>query len=309
MQAYSILATYSAVLVAAVLMGGNLPRFIGLNHTRVQLIMSLVSGLMLGVAIFHLMPHSLASLEGSGRYDQFAIWLMAGLLVMFLLLRVFHFHHHDLAEDGHETQCVEPHHPPEPDHVPVDGGALGWIGIAIGLTLHTVIDGIALAASMQADVNLSASEGSVTWLGLGVFAAILLHKPLDALTITAMMERAGHTAPVKNGVVLCFALICPVTAMIVLWGMGNSSFSTSVFVGIALAFSAGVFLCIALSDLLPEIHFHSHDRLRMTAALLLGIILSWLIHFIETDHLHRASDPAQAYLDHTTTFDQPLSTT
>jgi zinc and cadmium transporter len=42
---------------------------------------------------------------------------------------------------------------------------------------------------------------------------------------------------------------------------------------VALAFSAGTFLCIALSDLLPELQFHSHDRLKLSVALLAGVVL------------------------------------
>ena len=38
-----------------------------------------------------------------------------------------------------------------------------------------------------------------------------------------------------------------------------------------LAFSAGTFLCIALSDLLPELQFHAHDRLSLSVALLAGV--------------------------------------
>ena len=38
--------------------------------------------------------------------------------------------------------------------------------------------------------------------------------------------------------------------------------------GWALAFSAGTFLCISLGDLLPEVHFHSHDRLWLSVQLI-----------------------------------------
>ncbi len=41
----------------------------------------------------------------------------------------------------------------------------------------------------------------------------------------------------------------------------------------ALAFSAGTFLCIALSDLLPELQFHSHDRLKLSISLIAGFCL------------------------------------
>jgi len=37
----------------------------------------------------------------------------------------------------------------------------------------------------------------------------------------------------------------------------------SSFTGCVLAFSSGTFVCIALSDLLPEVQFHSHDRLKL----------------------------------------------
>ena len=49
----------------------------------------------------------------------------------------------------------------------------------------------------------------------------------------------------------------------------------------AMAFSAGVFLCISLSDLLPEMEFHAHNRVRLTAVLLAGILLAYGITFLE----------------------------
>jgi len=37
------------------------------------------------------------------------------------------------------------------------------------------------------------------------------------------------------------------------------------------------FLCIALSDLLPDIHFHSHDRGKLIVPLLVGISLAYVL--------------------------------
>ncbi len=48
-------------------------------------------------------------------------------------------------------------------------------------------------------------------------------------------------------------------------------------VGCGLAFSAGVFLCISLSDLLPELEFHAHDRVVLSLALIAGIALAYAI--------------------------------
>jgi zinc and cadmium transporter len=67
-------------------------------------------------------------------------------------------------------------------------------------------------------------------------------------------------------------------------------------VGCALAFSAGVFLCISLGDLLPELHFHTHDRVKLSAALLLGITISYALGYLEP-HPHELPSPSAPH-DH-----------
>ena len=72
-----LLAIYCICVVLASLLGGVLPRMIELTHRRMQLAMSFVGGLMLGVALLHLLPHALAA---SGSIDQVAGWTLGGLL-------------------------------------------------------------------------------------------------------------------------------------------------------------------------------------------------------------------------------------
>jgi zinc and cadmium transporter len=51
--------------------------------------------------------------------------------------------------------------------------------------------------------------------------------------------------------------------------------------------AAGAFLCIAAADLLPEVQFHSHDRILLTVALMIGIALAWALTQLEqTNHPH-----------------------
>jgi len=80
--------------------------------------------------------------------------------------------------------------------------------------------------------------------------------------------------------------LCPLGALLFYFGVAALSSWQSVIVGGALAFSAGVFVCIALSDLLPEVEFHSHDRVPLSASLVLGLFLSWAIGFLEPEHTH-----------------------
>jgi zinc and cadmium transporter len=77
-----------------------------------------------------------------------------------------------------------------------------------------------------------------------------------------------------------FALASPLGA--VLFYLGASHFATGTPVlGCALAFCAGSFLCIASSDLLPELQFHSHDRVKLSASLLAGLAVAVLIKGLE----------------------------
>lgn len=272
MNTYSLLAVYSLFIVAASMLGGYLPSRVRLTHTRMQLVMSLVSGLMLGVGLFHLFPHGLQELGGMPALDTAMVWMMLGLILMFLLLRTFHFHQHDFTNADHN------HAHPHDDCAHAKGNTgIAWLGVFAGLSLHTLIDGLALGAAVLAG---SQHEHGALLPGLGVFLAILLHKPLDALTITALM-RKEHWHPRSQRIVnIGFGLMCPIGALAFLFGVQTVT-NSELVLGAALVFSAGVFLCISLSDLLPEVQFHSHDKGKLTVLLLLGILLAYAITAIE----------------------------
>ena len=56
-----------------------------------------------------------------------------------------------------------------------------------------------------------------------------------------------------------------------------------------MAMAAGAFVCIAAADLLPEVQFHSHDRVLLTTALAMGLALAWGITLLErSSHAHAA---------------------
>ena len=71
-----------------------------------------------------------------------------------------------------------------------------------------------------------------------------------------------------------------------LWGVELLGPEEGAVVSYVLSFAAGAFLCIALSDLLPEIHFHSHDRGKLIASLLVGIGLAYALYYVESSALH-----------------------
>ena len=145
---------------------------------------------------------------------------------------------------------------------------------------------MALGAAIQADTLGHAASGLFS---VGVFAAIVLHKPLDAMSITSLMVASGWSLRSRWLVNTVFALMCPLGALLFFWGVEQINVDQGLLVGAALAFSAGVFLCISLSDLLPEVQFHKHDSAKLTLALLLGITLAYAIGFLEPEHAHQQS--------------------
>ena len=172
-------------------------------------------------------------------------------------------------------------------------GGLGLLGREIGSSLasaggrivildidekraDSLLDGVALAAAVTTAARYADSD---TLVAVSPFLAILLHKPIDSLAIVSVMEAGGWSERARNLVGLAYALMVPIGALLFYAGIRNAGGEV---LGASLAFSAGLFLCISLADLLPEIQFHRHDRLKLTAALLLGIACAYGVGQLES---------------------------
>jgi zinc and cadmium transporter len=268
------------VLLAS-LAGGWLPLLVRLTHARLQIAISFVAGLMLGLALLHFIPDSEEQLHS---LDRTVAWALAGFLVMFFLQRFLHYHHHDAPEDAPAAGCCHQdaaehyeheHHAPAPaGQAP---GRLSWAGAALGLTLHSLLDGIALAAAVSIG-----SQDHTGLIGLGTALAVILHKPFDAMAISTLMAAGGQSRGARQWLNVLFALVAPLGILLFYFGAGQFAEANAVILGSALGFCAGTFLCIACSDLLPELQFHSHDRLWLSLALLAGLGVAILILQFET---------------------------
>ena len=96
-----LLAIYCVLVLLASLAGGWLLLIIHPTHTRLQMAISFVAGLMLGIALLHFLPDADEQLHS---LDRTAAWMLGGFLAMFFLQRFFHFHHHDSPE-GDPEDC------------------------------------------------------------------------------------------------------------------------------------------------------------------------------------------------------------
>jgi zinc and cadmium transporter len=283
-----LLAIYCALVLVASLAGGWLLLIIRPTHSRLQIAISFVAGLMLGIALLHFLPDAEDQLHS---IDRVVAWMLGGFLAMFFLQRFFHFHHHDSPEGDPEDCCHDDHDAPDDHghehehghehhaHTLADKSAqqLSWVGTALGLTLHSLLDGLALAAAVEAG-----AQGHAQLAGLGVALVVILHKPFDAMAVSALMTASGSSRFSRHVLNGLFALVSPIGAILFYFGASHFADSNAAFLGCALAFCAGTFLCIASSDLLPELQFHSHDRFKLSIALIAGLSVAILIKHFET---------------------------
>lgn len=284
---------YSLLIPIASLLGGHLPFRGRVTHSRLQFYLSLSAGVMLGASCFHIMPDAM---EMAGVY--FGWWMSLGVVGLFCIERFIAPHSHEIDGGGHHHHAKHEHvhkHDAgdEHKHVHVSSEAhdhraaapavAGWTAV-LGLTIHTFMNGVGLAGAVQAGSEL----GEKTTLlglalpGLAMFLAIVLHKPADALAISTVLTRKGVSRQVIQLVQLGFALMVPVGVVAFQLTRGTiEKEMQNQLTGAALAFSAGTFLFIALSDLLPEVQFHQHDRFALFLALTSGVAVMGGIALLE----------------------------
>jgi zinc and cadmium transporter len=157
--------------------------------------------------------------------------------------------------------------------------------------MHTFMNGAGLAGAVHA----AFSEG-LNWLpGIALFAAIVLHKPADALAISVVLSRKGVSRSTIALVQVGFGITVAIGALAfyVTAGHIEKTFQTEL-TGAALSISAGTFLFIALSDLLPEVQFHRHDRLLLFSALVAGVAFMGGIALLEDHDEKHDSQPDPA---------------
>jgi zinc and cadmium transporter len=283
------LGVYLLLIALAAIAGGSSVAFLSLGHRKMQVLLSFTGGVLLGVGMLHLLPH--AAIELDGDMETTMGWALAGFVAMFLLERAFHGHAHHAADSAcdHDHGPDGHHHGPH-GHLASAASARGpwaWCGAFAGLALHSLADGAALAASVGAD----AAHGAGPLAGVATFLAILLHKPLDAAIIAALMTEAGASRGLRLAATIAYALVVPLGAISFLVSLPLFGGEQTAVLGVALAVAGGAFVCIAAADLLPEVQFHTHDRLLLTTALALGLAMAWGITVAErSSHGHSLHD-------------------
>lgn len=206
------------------------------------------AGGLLGAAFFDLLPEAV---EQNAEGAAFR-WVVVGIVAFFIFEQYLHwFHHHHEHSDKQYKSPTAPF-------------------IIIGDTLHNAIDGIAIGAGFV--INPA--------LGIVTAVAVAAHEIPQEIGDFSIMLKSGMA---RRRVLLWNAvssLATLITALYTFW-LGNN---TSLPLGAILGLSAGLFIYIAASDLIPTIHEEHKGTLVKFPVILL--ILGVLIVAVATDAAH-----------------------
>ena len=208
--------------------------------------LSMAVGALMGDAFIHLLPEAYAAGGGSLRPGLLAL---CGVFGFFVLEKFFHMHHHDMPEEGQ----VKP---------------LAYVTL-LTCAQHNLIDGAAIAIAYQADWRV----------GLATTAAICFHEIPKELSDFGILLYAGMSRQKALWANFLSGLTALLGGLLALW-LGERVAHLGVWV---LPLTAGGFIYMAGSDLIPELHKES-DRLRSAlqfTAIALGVGLMAAVALLE----------------------------
>ena len=234
--------------------------------------LSVAAGVMLGAAFFHMLPEAIRE---AGPQVSYAVVL--GFATIFLLERVVLVHACEMlpepavAEAGvKETAHVHVHDPDGGDDCAEHPQTLGLTAF-VGFSLHTLTDGVALGSAVAA-----------AGLGPVVLLAIVLHRIPLSFSLAGVLRHEGRSTGRVLAMVGVFAAMVPVGAgLFLLAARWLTHAGAGAVTPYALAFSAGTFLHVAFSNLLPEIHRRRRGALPAAAVVAGGLLLMYLLTFLE----------------------------
>ena len=210
----------------------------------ILVLVAFAAGALLGAAFFELIPESFEAIGN-------LYWVVAGVLLFFIIESLLHWHHHHNSTGN----CEKCHHVKPVAYLNL---------IADGF--HNFIDGVLIIAGFMAGVPA----------GISIAIAIALHEIPQELGDFAILVHGGFSrakALMFNFVSALFAVLGVVIGYFALSGLEN-------LIPYVIGIAAGGFVYIAGADLIPELHRTGINYKRVFIQILfliLGVGLMWFV--------------------------------
>ena len=215
-------------------------------HKIVFGLVALAVGALFGDSFLHLLPEAY---KEPSRANTSSLFVMAGILLFFVLENFLHWRHQH--SDEHET--IAPY---------------GYLNILADMT-HNFIDGLIIGASYLVG----------TKMGIATTLAVMLHEIPHEFSNFGILVQSGFT----RWRALFLNFLTALTAMaggLIAWWVGGQ---TEDFIRFLIPLTAGGFIYIAGSDLVPQLHkeVKTFRALFQILAILAGAGLMFLLKLLE----------------------------
>ena len=208
-----------------------------LLNKSIFILVSLAVGALLGDVFIHIIPGAYEKMNDT---TIISFLLIGGILIFFILEKFIHWHHHTLEH------AEEHHH------------QMGKM-ILFGDGVHNFIDGLIIASSYMVSLEV----------GMATTIAVVLHEIPQEIGNFGVLIHAGYKAKKALWYNFLSALTAVIGAIVALI-LGSVAEDFAV---ILLPITAGGFIYIALSDLIPELHKnHSEQSLVQVIAIMVGVM-------------------------------------
>lgn len=212
------------------------------------LLVSLSAGVMIGDAFLHLIPEA----AENGFNSQVSLLILAGITLFFILEKFIHWKHCHLHSATNYKQSYV-------------------IMNLVGDAVHNFIDGLLIAGSFLVDVRL----------GFATTFAVVLHEIPQEIGDFGVLLHGG----LSKGKAIAFNFV---TALFAILGALVGLLLSSVIRFLPeylIPLTAGGFIYIAASDLIPQIHHHKDKRMGESflelIIFILGILMMYGLLFLE----------------------------
>ena len=223
------------------------------------------AGALLAAAFLDLLPEA-------GEIDTpkiVALWTLVGFVAFFILERSLSWFHHHHNDEHHKTERRQT-----------------TVLIVIGDIVHNFIDGLAIGAAFV----VSPATGIITTI------AIAAHEIPQEIGDFGLLLSKGMAKRKVLLVNILSAVVTVVAAAIVYW-LGDA---LAINKAALLALTAGFFIYIAASDIIPTIHAEPRRKIAnlQTFILLIGIICVGVTSAIAHGFLHHIDNNTQSVHKH-----------
>jgi len=209
------------------------------GSTRLRYFVAAGAGFMLAAAFVRMLPEA-------AEVEHAFFFVLLGYFGVHLFEHTVAPHFH-FGEEVHHDALLRP--------------SAGYLAV-LGLGVHTLFDGVAIAAGFMITPSL----------GILLFLAVMLHKLPEGFTVASIMLASGHSRGRALGA-------AGLLGVLTIAGALGTALIAEHHVGYALAVSAGVTLYVAASDLIPEVDREGGPALAWTVfgGLVLFSAVDWLL--------------------------------